>query len=212
MNYTEVRKTKRIITRTNPRKIIIQRWYCELCGIGGTGLCGMSNHILAGHIKGTTECSCGQRFNSSFELMRHVQYLHINKLYTCNICNQQYNNAVYMELHIDNHLRETKTNDRQNQVWACTVCGLGGIGVANIIDHLITHHMNHNNEKQCNCGQIFNHYREMIEHVARSHISHNYLCMICNHPCPDETAMTIHMMEHQNAASTNKQQDHKNRK
>lgn len=46
--------------------------------------------------------------------MRHVQREHIVAIYICNLCQKQYNNAVHIELHMDNHLREEKTNRKNS--------------------------------------------------------------------------------------------------
>lgn len=78
-------------------------WHCNLCGVEGTGVYGLTTHTIVAHSRINKQCDCGYQFNNSTELVRHMKESHTSLRFSCDLCGKQFHNEVMMQIHIENH-------------------------------------------------------------------------------------------------------------
>ncbi|XP_049547351.1 myoneurin-like isoform X8 [Anopheles darlingi] len=138
-----------------------EMWACPLCPVRFSSESVFKGHLLT-HKKQKLFCCdvCGMNLSTKRSLRYHLRAIHgggLEKVYSCNLCDQKFALPSYLKMHMNTH-----TGLRP---YSCVYCnrvyGSGG----DLVEHVAKHHVGNDNVYQCHlCDADFSKVRDLRAH------------------------------------------------
>lgn len=164
--------------------------FCEVCNEKYTYMCEYKKHFVIFHQnEGSSECLiCDKSYSNSMRLNRHMQGVHIDRPFECEICHSM----IRGKGNLSQHHKTQHTNERP---FVCSVCGK----TFKFAHYLRLHMRFHNKEKQYTCSlcdKTFYTAAKANEHMKTHTNARQFKCTKCYKRFMSEDNLQQHMIRH----------------
>ena len=164
--------------REKPGEPGLESYDCPVCQKTFTIISSRNRHMESHLPKRTThKCDiCGKKYNSKFNLNRHIHSKHSNepkKTAQCHICGQTCSSDYFVRLHI-----ARKHQENRPRKFLCDICGHGSTERIYHNQHLLTH--TKVKKYKCNiCSKAFARSDYLLRHMPSHDDIKKFQCSRC---------------------------------